>query len=43
MPPILALLTEYEIEVERLGLTKSEYTASPELERWYELGSNIMT
>ena len=32
--PIPALLTEFEIEVERLGLAQSEYVESRELKHW---------
>jgi len=32
--PIPALLTEFEMQVERLGLSKAEYGASAELRRW---------
>ena len=32
--PIPALLTEFEIEVARLGLKRSEYVASMPLKRW---------
>ena len=32
--PIPALLTEFEMQVERLGLSKAHYATSPELKRW---------
>jgi hypothetical protein len=32
--PVAALLSEFEIEVSRLGLTRSDYVASAELKRW---------
>ena len=34
LPPIPVLPTEFEMEVTRLGLAKSLYTASAELKRW---------
>jgi hypothetical protein len=34
LPPIPTLLTEFEIEVERLHLGRSQYVASAELKRW---------
>jgi len=41
--PLTALpimLTEFELQVERLGLTNAEYVASPELKRWCEHNRN---
>ena len=32
--PIVAVPTAFEIEVDRLGLVKSEFAASAELKRW---------
>ena len=32
--PIPALVTEFELEVARLGLTRSDYVASIELRHW---------
>lgn len=40
LPPIPALLTEFDAEVERLGLRKSEYVASAELKRWCDRNRN---
>ena len=37
-PP--ALLTEFEIQVERLGLTKAQYTTSAQLRHWCERNWN---
>ena len=34
LPAIPALPTEFEMEVTRLGLAKSQYAASAELKRW---------
>ena len=34
LPPIPTLLTEFEIEVERLRLGRSQYVTSAELKRW---------
>jgi hypothetical protein len=34
------LLTEFEVEVERLGLTKAQYVASTPLRRWCERNRN---
>ena len=36
LPTIPALPTEFEMEVTRLGLAKSQYTASAELKRWFD-------
>jgi hypothetical protein len=38
--PIHAVLTEFETQVERLGLTKAEYVGSAELRRWCERNRN---
>ncbi|PWT78427.1 MAG: hypothetical protein C5B58_15310 [Acidobacteria bacterium] len=38
--PILALPTEFEIEVARLGLRKSEYVSSAALKRWCDRNRN---
>ena len=35
-----ALLTEFEIEVERLGLTQMQYVASAQLRHWCEHNLN---
>jgi hypothetical protein len=34
------LLTEFEVQVERLGLTKAQYVASTQLRRWCERNRN---
>jgi hypothetical protein len=38
--PILALATEFEIEVARLGLKKSQYVASTDLKLWCQFHRN---
>ena len=38
--PVPALLTEFEMQVERLGLSSSEYSRSAELRRWCERNRN---
>jgi hypothetical protein len=38
--PLPALLTEFERQVERLGLTKAQYVASAELRYWCERNRN---
>lgn len=38
--PVPALLTEFEMEVARLGLTRSEYSASLALKRWCKHNRN---
>jgi hypothetical protein len=38
--PITALRTEFEMQVERLGLIKAQYVASAQLRRWCELKRN---
>jgi len=40
LKPILVLPTEFEIEVARLGLRKSEYVASAALRRWCDRNRN---
>lgn len=40
LPAIPALLTEFEIEVERLRLRSSQYVASAELKRWCDRNRN---
>jgi hypothetical protein len=40
LKPLLALPTEFEIEVTRLGLEKSQYLFSPELRLWCDLHRN---
>ena len=40
LQPIPAFLTEFELEVERLGLAKSEYLYSRELKRWCDGNRN---
>lgn len=40
LKPVLALPTEFEIEVARLGLRKSKYVASAELKRWCAYNRN---
>jgi hypothetical protein len=39
-PPLPAVLTEFERQVERLGLTKAQYVASSELRYWCERNRN---
>lgn len=39
-PPIRAVPTEFELQVQRLGLTKPEYVSSAELKRWCEHNRN---
>jgi hypothetical protein len=34
LPHIPSIATEFEMQVERLGLTKAEYVSSAELRRW---------
>jgi hypothetical protein len=38
--PIRTLLTEFEMQVERLRLTKAEYVSSAELKHWCERNRN---
>jgi hypothetical protein len=38
--PIPALLTEFEMEVARLRLTRSDYVASADLKRWCDRNRN---
>ena len=38
--PIPALITEFELQVERLGLTKTQYADSTPLRRWCERNRN---
>jgi hypothetical protein len=38
--PLPALLTQFEVEVERLGLTPGEYVHSAQLRRWCERNRN---
>lgn len=38
--PANVLVTEFDAEVRRLGLTKPEYVASPELKRWCDRSRN---
>jgi hypothetical protein len=40
LKPILALPTEFEMEVARLGLKRSQYVASAELKRWCDRHRN---
>jgi hypothetical protein len=40
LQPIPCFLTEFEIEVERLGLTNEEYLDSVQLRRWCERNRN---
>ena len=42
MPPahLPVLLTEFEVQVERLGLSEAEYVASAKLRRWCEHNRN---
>lgn len=39
-PRLPALLTEFEIQVERLGLTEAQYTNSSQLRHWCERNRN---
>jgi hypothetical protein len=39
-PALPVILTEFEMQVERLGLSKTEYLASAELKRWCERNRN---
>jgi len=38
--PVPAVLTEFEVQVRRMGLAKHEYAASAELRRWCERNRN---
>lgn len=40
LKPITALLTEFESQVARMGLKKTEYVASAELKRWCDRNRN---
>ena len=40
LAPVLALPTEFDLEVKRLGLRKSEYVASVALKRWCDRNRN---
>jgi hypothetical protein len=40
LPAVPALLTEFEVEAERLRLGSSEYVASAELKRWCDRNRN---
>ena len=40
IPPIPTLLTEFELQVERLGLSKAEYVKSPKLRHWCKHNRN---
>jgi hypothetical protein len=40
LPRLPALLTEFELQVKRLGLTEGEYVASVELHRWCDRNRN---
>jgi hypothetical protein len=40
LPPVPALLTEFEMQVERLGLNKAQYVASSQLKLWCERNRN---
>jgi hypothetical protein len=39
-PALPVILTEFEMQVERLELSKAQYVASPELRRWCERNRN---
>jgi hypothetical protein len=39
-PAIPVMPTQFELQVERLGLSKAQYLASPQLKRWCELNRN---
>jgi hypothetical protein len=40
IPPTPALLTEFEVQVERLGLSKAEYVNSAKLRDWCRQNRN---
>jgi len=40
IPVLPVMLTQFELQVERLGLSKALYVASPQLKRWCELNRN---
>ncbi len=40
IPPIPTLLTEFEMQVERLGLTREKYVASAQLKIWCDRNRN---
>jgi len=39
-PALPVLLTQFEIQVERLGLSKAQYVTSPQRKRWCEHNRN---
>jgi hypothetical protein len=39
-PALPVMLTEFELQVERLGLSKAQYVASEPLKRWCERNRN---
>ena len=39
-PALPVLLTQFEMQVERLGLAKAQYVASPQLKHWCERNRN---
>jgi len=39
-PALPVMLTQFELQVERLGLSKAQYVASTQLKRWCELNRN---
>ena len=43
IPPVPALLTEFEKQVRQMGLTKHKYIASLELKRWCERNRNRLS
>jgi hypothetical protein len=40
IPVLPVMVTQFELQVERLGLSKALYIASPQLKRWCELNRN---
>jgi hypothetical protein len=40
LPALPVILTEFEMQVERLGLSKTQYVASPQLKLWCKFNRN---
>jgi hypothetical protein len=40
LPALLVILTVFEMQVERLGLSRAQYGASPQLKRWCDRNRN---
>jgi hypothetical protein len=40
LPPVPALLTEFEVQVGRMGLIKSQFVGSADLKRWCKHNRN---